>query len=1583
MTQQLIDLGTGSPSRLSESIRSAFTKVNSNFTEIFTACGPGGNAVTYSNSISSTASLINLGVGDALTNGDTLRAAFTKIVNNFNTLFAVVPISHYNIDLGDGPNTQTGDTVTSAFQKINADFTNLYTTLGLTVSNAAVNTTDFGPSYRNRLTIETVSSEYILPIVTEPFGYYGAGQQFINLGDGPDTQTGDTVREAFIKINANFSDLYQVFGANGETNLIGNTIIANNINVTDTVRAGGFFGYGNVETDGNIIGSNFLYPNGISVFSNLTADYTHIPSNMIPTANNSFTIGNASLQWASVNAGYYFGNGRYLSGIDTTLISNGNSNVKAYYNANVGITANGTTWTFDPGGTLTFPTGSLIQNGYPGPAGGSGTGDTWFVSSNVGGGIASPDGKQYVQVDNNGPIYIGTNFTANTGKTWVFGQDGNLTLPGNLITSSNVVANYFQGNGRYLTGIDATLISNGTSNVKVYSNANVTISIANVANVVSIGSTSTTITGDLGITGNVTANNLFGNLTQLYNTGYTATLSSTGQLSAYYIQASSGYFTSPYGIAFTYAGDTNQQFGWTIVNADALALKSTISSTLDTTILTFNRTTGNLSLTGNSYTTGNVTGNYFFGNGRYLTGIDATSIQNGTSNVKVYSNANVTISIANLANIVSIGSTGTTITGTLGVSGNIVAANFTGNVSGNIAAPGANTQVLFNDSGTVNATSGFTFDKATNLVSITGNLTSNALTINNSVTVGSTLRAAAGIQNTPIGNIAGQASTGSFTTITANGNLTVAGITSNGAITATTIGAATIGNTNATHVGGSYYASGNYYGIIGSAGFANAATVTTLSANGNATVNGLTVNTSGVFTTTLRAAGGLQNTPVGNGTSSSGAFTTLSASSLSVSGNAIVGNLDVLGNVTYINSTITTIVDPIIELNTGANGAPLSGSAPYDSGLKTHYWDGTADRQSFFGRTNAAGNFEYYSNVISESGNVVTGTYGTIKTGNLTLTGTATIASTLTVQSNITANAITVNNSATIGGTLGVVGNLIAGNLSATNFIGNAITLGTNTAGQLVSNAVTLTSGTSITNSIAQLNYVLGKLVPTAPNNFPGGQSLTISTLSTYRMANFIQTDNTATGGKSVAGGTSVSNVRRATTYTTSTIANVGPGDSGVVTAYRNGVAVGNVTLIAGNVSGTYGNLIITRSGDYANVSNVTPGFWYSFSSSLSGNVIAGWNEVYIAHSTTANTNIPYWYYDSSAPGTPTWSNTNISMTTNSSTYSSTIPHLNSGSAFTLTGNVAKLSGDMFPSGASSNAYAFVTGSAGGALAAPTSVTYAGANVTWPLAQNLYVSSGSAYLSTTAAVISGFGSSSTGPSLTADNSYFTGAATFSPGVTILYKTGTSTQIEETSITVTSVGTGSGNALRVINPGSTDTPVISANTAFNSQTSTLQTYDTTVVAAILKHDQVNYATGYLPVGPNLSSGRTGDQYFTFRFTRTVVSKFDISITGNVAGCFVALPGSTIDSTSTLNGWIDMSVAYAGSGVPGANIGAGGNGSNGCALGGVFTTNSSSTQSKTCTFGTVSSSSTVSNEIFVRLRLVSGQTVTALSIVTATH
>jgi cytoskeletal protein CcmA (bactofilin family) len=547
------------------------------------------------------------------------------------------------------------------------------------------------------------------------------------------------------------------------------------------------------------------------------------------------------------------------------------------------------------------------------------------------------------------------------------------------------------------------------------------------------------------------------------------------------------------------------------------------------------------------------------------------------------------------------------------------------------------------------------------------------------------------------------------------------------------------------------------------------------------------------------------------------------------------------------------------------------------------------------------------------------------------------------------------------------------------------IQMGDPSLGNLISNAVTLTNSSSVSNAIAQLNEILGKLVPPAPPAFPASQSIAIQSLSTYRMANFTQTDNTPGANKNVAGGTTVTTVRRASSYTTGNITVAGPGDSGTITAYLNGANAGQRTLttaIDGN--GTYSNLVIFNNYDY-NVANanINAGFWYVFSSRAAGTVTEGWNEVYIADTAAGNTNTTVWYYDASTPGTPTFSNVSFSAPSSPTyEYSSTVPHYPNTNQFVANVDVNRLSGDMYPT--SDN---FITGTAGGAFSAPATVTYASAGVTTPLARNLYVSSGNVSVSTTANVISGFGSSSGSASLSAFNSYNTGTQSLSPGNTVLYKTGTvssASRIEEANVFVSgTIGTGSGLAFRIINPGSTNTPSYTANaTAFNSQSSTLETYDATVVANVLKHDQTNYSTGYLPAGPDLSSGRSGTQYFTFKFVRTSVSKFDIKWTGNIAGLWYALPGSTIDSTSTLNGWIDLSVAYNGAGVPGA--GSGGNGSNGGALGGPAPLNSAQTNKAiTATFGTVSSSSTATNEIYVRIALTSGQSVTALSLQPASN
>jgi hypothetical protein len=637
------------------------------------------------------------------------------------------------------------------------------------------------------------------------------------------------------------------------------------------------------------------------------------------------------------------------------------------------------------------------------------------------------------------------------------------------------------------------------------------------------------------------------------------------------------------------------------------------------------------------------------------------------------------------------------------------------------------------------------------------------------------------------------------------------------------------------------------------------------------------------------------------------------------------------------------------------------------------------------GNTDIAGNISVGN--LNFGNGVITGT------GNITGNGVTLSANAISAQSGLLTLGSNANIKITGGGTNYLfttdgTGNLFwsdPGNLAGV--IGNTIDLGTPSLGNLTSNAVTMTTTTTVTDGIAQLNTVLGKLVPASPSNFPGSQTLSISSLSTYRMANITQVDNTPGANKSVAAGATVTSVRRAATYATNTISTVGLGDTGVITAVRNGANVGSVTLNSSanpTANGTYGgNLVVTNNFDYNSANaNIAAGFWYVFSSAISGTVApAGWNEIYIADSATGNTNTPSWYYDNSSPATPSFSV--ATMTPPGSTallYSSTIPHYTNANQFAISANVANVSGNTYPT---SNVLA--SGSSGGAFAAPASVNYNASNI----GSNILNSFASASFSTTATVTTGFGASSTGPSIAVNNSYSSGTLTLTSalGNIVLYKSGSATAIDEGNVIVTSVGTGSGNAYRIINPGSVNNPTYTGSeAAFNSQSSTLETYDATVVgsgsAGVLKHDQTNYSTGYLPAGPNLSAGRTGTQYFTIKFVRTNVSKFDITYAGNVAGMWVALPGSVIDSSSSANGWISMTTAYAGAGYPGVN--SPGNGSNGCALGGVVVPNvNTASTNKTCTFGTVSSSSTATNEIYVRIALTSGQSVTGLSLNAASN
>ena len=150
---------------------------------------------------------------------------------------------------------------------------------------------------------------------------------------------------------------------------------------------------------------------------------------------------------------------------------------------------------------------------------------------------------------------------------------------------------------------------------------------------------------------------------------------------------------------------------------------------------------------------------------------------------------------------------------------------------------------------------------------------------------------------------------------------------------------------------------------------------------------------------------------------------------------------------------------------------------------------------------------------------------------------------------------------------------------------------------------------------------------------------------------------------------------------------------------------------------------------------------------------------------------------------------------------------------------------------------------------------------------------------------------------------------------------------------------------------------------------------------IKHFTTDLSSGYLPVGPDLNTGRSGTQYYNFAFRRTNVANFNLTLSGKVSGMFIAAPGTAIDSASSLNGWLDCSTTYGGSGVPGANTGSGGNGSNGCAFDSgdrVIDNTTYSSQEFTFTLGTENATNATGNNILVRIKLESGDSITELSI-----
>jgi hypothetical protein len=537
--------------------------------------------------------------------------------------------------------------------------------------------------------------------------------------------------------------------------------------------------------------------------------------------------------------------------------------------------------------------------------------------------------------------------------------------------------------------------------------------------------------------------------------------------------------------------------------------------------------------------------------------------------------------------------------------------------------------------------------------------------------------------------------------------------------------------------------------------------------------------------------------------------------------------------------------------------------------------------------------------------------------------------------------------------------------------------------------------------------------IPSAPS---GLSSFSITLSDSYQgtspklCANF--TDNSASNPLSAGDSLTTTTARRYTSGTidTSTVNNAYDGLAGTLTADINGVDSGNKTFTTAlNENGTFTSLVVSGQQDANDSigSSYPTGFYQTFDAKITQALTSysvGVNDQRLTHSTTGNTNYVSVVYDdmTNAPTVNVGSATLTENNAGTYRYISGVPYYNSGSpTLTLAGvTIDDLTGQAYRD--TSNVFEIASGSnyesTSGAVIGTQYKSYAdidGAvtmlSGSYPIA-NTGVTSAYAISNQTINITSSSVRALEDIKVRAYNLNGTSSYATVSTPQVAVHTATPNGVTEEDIDVSNSlgdGTYTDNGKRIFDfsGATTNTPSFTSSTnfytnnLFTGNKTVAGTKEATVRWGTLKYDVTDYSSGFLPVGPD-RSGDTGTQYFTFAFRRNIVANFDIQITSSsgIAGCWIALPGTGIDSSSGLNGWLECTTQYNGVGLPGSNTGNGGNGSDGCAYtgGDVIPTGSSLSGGYTMTLGTENMANATGNVALVRIALTSGQSITSLGI-----
>jgi len=485
---------------------------------------------------------------------------------------------------------------------------------------------------------------------------------------------------------------------------------------------------------GNITGGYYL--GNVALALGLPTQYSNANvASYLPTYTGALTslTGNV-VTTANISGSYILGNGAFLTGITSGGSNYSNANVASYlptYSGNLALSsdiialyanaaiqanliANNTS-------NITINTNNIANN----------TANITSNTANIANLQSALANTNSNVTNNTSNITLNTNNIANNTANIAnlqAAQYTNANVQTYLPTySGNITGGYYLGNVALALGLPVFNYSN-----------------ANVANFL------------LTNTGNVSANYFLGNITLA--TGYSILVNAIANLTsleysnanvAAYLPTYTGNLTNSSDIITLYANASAQAnaianlqnaqysnanvaaylptYAGNLFNVNNITAENILSiGNVDANVGTFNYSTVDFGLNvgtstpANIIATGNITGQYFLGNGAYLTGLPAT-----------YSNTNVAAYLPTYSGNLAGGNA--IITNT--VYANLFVGNFQGNITGNLVVPGSNTQVLFNNNGNAGASSGLTFNSATQRLTVAGltstaNLSANVANIN-------------------------------------------------------------------------------------------------------------------------------------------------------------------------------------------------------------------------------------------------------------------------------------------------------------------------------------------------------------------------------------------------------------------------------------------------------------------------------------------------------------------------------------------------------------------------------------------------------------------------------------------------------------------------------------------------------------------------------------------------------------------------------------------------------------------------------------------------------------------------------------